>query len=275
MFCVSVKPVELESVDRVVPASCVVGLLVDGVCVVIAIETLVVEGADGAVVDNASAWSCTVVWFCLSFEELSAFGSREEKAIEAEVVTGANVEVFIRAVGNDGAADLVLSPWILPISLCPCSGTLESLDVVVVESPFASGKFVVESLTIGFAVEESIWVSGAFVVVSLDVDMGLTDVVGAVCFVVVGGSVVVLRVVVFKVVVSGVVVVNTIVSAVVAFVVVGMGVVLSVVVGTVVAFVVVAAVVVVIFVVVVIAVEITCPAADLDVGKFPSVRIPV
>ena len=135
--------------------------------------------------------------------------------------------------------------------------------------------FVVESLTIGFAVEECIWVSGAFVVVSLDVDMGLTDVVGAVCFVVVGGSVVVLRVVVFKVVVSGVVVVNTIVSAVVAFVVVGMGVVLSVVVGTVVAFVVVAAVVVVIFVVVVIAVEITCPAADLDVGKFPSVRIPV
>lgn len=61
MFCVSVKPVELESVDRVVPAFCVVGLLVDGVCVVIANETLVVEGADGAVVDNASACSCTVV----------------------------------------------------------------------------------------------------------------------------------------------------------------------------------------------------------------------
>lgn len=55
MFCVSVKPVELESVNRVVPAFCVVGLLVDGVCVVIVIETLVVEEADGAVVDNASA----------------------------------------------------------------------------------------------------------------------------------------------------------------------------------------------------------------------------
>lgn len=61
MFCVSVKPVELESVDRVVPAFGVVGLLVDGVCVVVVVvvETLVVsedeEGADGAVVDNASA----------------------------------------------------------------------------------------------------------------------------------------------------------------------------------------------------------------------------